>query len=168
MAKTLLLHIIIWLQEWITFRPFLKIKRPHIVWWLIMKTRSGRFQVKISLLDQILHNWSRGWRVWVYVGHKTKSKVNNQQKLLLSESLPICSEYFWKSLILYVYFSDMFEVFLKELRRLNMFYLPACHNSISVPFLNLLTICSKKLILRWFTNTSPLYGNKMPNIKILN
>ena len=136
--RPLLLHIIIWLQEWITFRPFLKIKGPHIVWWLIMKTRSGRFQVKKSLLDQILHTWSRGWGVWVYVGHKTKSKVNNQQKLLLSESLQICSEYFWKSLILhvlyilyyvyYIYFSDMFGVFLKELRRLNMFSLPPCHN----------------------------------------
>ena len=62
----------------------------------------------------------------------------------------------------------MFVVFLKELRRLNMFSLPPCHNSISVPFLNLLTICSKKLISKWFTNTSPLYGNRIPNIKILN
>ena len=64
---------------------------------------------------------------------------------------PICSEYFWKS------WGDSI-----------CFSLPPCHNSISVPFLDLLTICSKKLIFLWFTNTSPLYGNNMPNIKILN
>ena len=170
MLKTLLLHIIIWLQEWITFRPFLKIKGPHIL--LAGSRLRYLYWTKYYTIGHEAGECGFMWDIKQKARLTTNKnfcyqKASNMFRVFLKEFDTICAIYYILC-ILYIYFSDMFVVFLKELRWLNMFSLPPCHNSISVPFLDLLTICSKKLIFWWFTNTSPLYGNNMPNIKILN